>query len=115
MFQKLKRRFVSRFAPAPAADAPAGPFAVRTLRVSPDARSVADAGSVAVFHTGSGLMFKANATGARIWAALATQDPMDRLVRELARDYGIPEVQAECDVAAFLDALKNAGLVTCGD
>ena len=99
MFQKLIRRTV----PPPSSAPPP--------RISSEACAAGQGDALALFHSGTGIMFKANAMGARIWAALAQQTSMDRLAEELAQQYGIPKSQAESDIAGFLAELKAAGLL----
>ena len=80
-------------------------------RISIHACAVVQQDGLAVLHTGRGLMFKSNATGALIWEALAQQKPAGRVAEELVERYGIPAQQAEYDVARFISQLQSAGLL----
>ena len=83
------------------------------VRISGEARAVVQEESLAVFHSGRGMMFKANGAGAQIWQALAGGASIPALAKQLACRYGIPEKRAESDVLDFVAQLRAAGLLTC--
>lgn len=52
-----------------------------------------------------------NRSGSRLWAVLAAGATEDELVQLLVDSYGIERPDAERDVAQFLDALREQGLL----
>ena len=52
-----------------------------------------------------------NATGARLWQALADGTTRDALIEELVDMYGIERAQAAADVDAFVAQLSAQGLL----
>lgn len=89
----------------------AAPSLPGTVRIVDEARAVVGQESLAIFHSGRGMMFKANRAGAQIWQALASRTPLDRVADEMSHRYAIPRERAEEDIAQFVSNLRSAGLV----
>jgi Coenzyme PQQ synthesis protein D (PqqD) len=53
-----------------------------------------------------------NASGTLLWPALAEGTTQETLVEQLMESFGIDRAAAEHDVAAFVQALREQGLVT---
>jgi hypothetical protein len=56
-------------------------------------------------------MISTNETGALLWDALAEDVTEEQLVRALRAEYDVDEATAAADVGAFLDSVRNAGLI----
>jgi len=82
------------------------------VRTSPLVRaSISDDGLV-LLDVGGGLVLASNAVGARIWQLIEQGRTPQDIARQLADDYGVALDRAGGDVAAFVSALVDRGLVT---
>ncbi len=54
-------------------------------------------------------MIKLNETGVLCWQHLTKGTDKEELVKVLAAEYGLSKAQAETDVSAFLDTLREVG------
>lgn len=84
------------------------------LHLSGEARAVADANGLAVFHAGCGQMFKANVVGALIWRGIEAGRPPAALARDLVAQYGVTADRAQDDIVRFMAELRAAGLLIGG-
>lgn len=55
--------------------------------------------------------FSVNATGALLWHRLGEETAVEDLVKALVETYALDVDQARSDVATFLDALSEQGLL----
>ncbi|MBQ1947020.1 MAG: PqqD family protein [Clostridia bacterium] len=74
------------------------------------------AGSYMVIPCGEELqnfsgMITLNETGAFLWKLLTTQQTQESLVAALLEEYDVEQSLAEQDVAAFLNAMREGGLL----
>jgi len=77
------------------------------------AASIHDDGIV-ILHVPSGRMFTSNRTGARLWQSLERQLPLEAIVAEMSREYGIDRATAWEDSTHFLAELERNGLIERG-
>ena len=81
------------------------------FRRSEDVRaSFSEDGLVLLDLTG-GLVLASNVVGGRIWALLEHEPTAFDLARQLADEFGAPYDRVCSDVANFLDALRQRGLL----
>lgn len=66
---------------------------------------------IVILHTGRGILFSANKTGARIWRALEQQLQLDAIAQQLSREYQIALSTARAHTLRFLAELQRHGLV----
>jgi Coenzyme PQQ synthesis protein D (PqqD) len=69
---------------------------------------------VVLLDTAAGVLFSANETGARVWRGLQAHLPLDAIVADLGREYGIAPGVATGHVTAFVDELERQGLLATG-
>ena len=84
----------------------AGPF-----RATEEARASIDADGIAFFHLSSGIIFRANRIGARIWQGVLDNQAAESIAREISCEYHVPLERAEHDTAAFILDLEAHGLL----
>jgi len=56
-------------------------------------------------------IYSFNGTGTLIWKLLATPKSMKQLAASVAQEYEVDQLQAEDDVASFVNEMKAVGLV----
>jgi len=79
--------------------------------VNPEAaRSFHDDG-VVILHAGSGRLFTANETGARIWRGIEQQLPLETIAGEISSAYQIARTTAREHTLNFLAALEQQALI----
>jgi hypothetical protein len=66
---------------------------------------------IVLLDTAAGSLYAANETGASVWRALQAHRPIDVIIAELSREYGIPGSVAIEHVTAFLHELERQGLI----
>jgi len=76
-----------------------------------DVRSSVSKDGLVLLHIGSGLIFTANRTGARIWSEIVQGTCPDVVGRGLSREYGLPIAQTTEEVAHFVSELVSQGLL----
>jgi hypothetical protein len=62
-----------------------------------------------LFHRKLGVIYMANATGARIIQALMNTFDSEALTQDLSHKYKISKQRAACDVSMFLEMLERSG------
>jgi len=82
------------------------------FRPSSAVRASISADGLVLLDVNGGLVLASNSIGARIWQLLDEQRTAIDIARHLADEYGVSVDRAAEDVAAFLDALAERGLVT---
>jgi hypothetical protein len=85
-----------------------------SIRLNPRASASIHDDGLVVLHVPSGRIFTSNQTGARVWRCLERQLPLEAIVAEISRDYGIDRAAAREDVARFLAELERNGLTERG-
>jgi hypothetical protein len=71
-------------------------------------------GGIVILHVPSGRIYISNQTGARVWLHLQHQLPLQAIVAEISREYGIDQPTALKDTARFLAELERNGLTERG-
>ena len=67
----------------------------------------------AVFlHLHTGVLFKSNRVGARIWRGVLNHDSPATIISQISSEYGVDESQAAQDAVQFLAQLEAEGFVT---
>lgn len=56
-------------------------------------------------------MIKLNSTGEFLWKQIMAGADEEQLVKKLSEEYDVDEVTARDDVAAFVEKLKNTGIM----
>jgi Coenzyme PQQ synthesis protein D (PqqD) len=82
------------------------------LRASASVRASTSTDGLVLLDIDGGLVLASNPIGARIWQLIEQQHTAADIARQLVDDYGIPAERAARDVAAFVAALVERGLVT---
>jgi len=72
---------------------------------------VIEGDGLVVLHIGRGFLFRANATGARVWRGLAGNRPRRLIARDLSLEFGVPQEVVEKDIDEFVADLESNGLV----
>jgi hypothetical protein len=85
---------------------------VTTLRLRNDAVRWREVdGEVVAIDLDSSMYLSTNESGVLLWRCLADGTTREELVEELVRAFGIDPMQAEADVAGFLDELEARNLL----
>lgn len=71
-------------------------------------------GEIVALNLESSTYLTVNSTGRVLWADLARGATRDELVEALIKAYGIERERAKADVDAFLDMLREQGLLRQG-
>jgi hypothetical protein len=83
------------------------------LRLRPEAVAWREVdGDVIALGLESSTYFGTNASGAVLWRRLAEGTNRAELIEMLMTTFGLEEAQAQTDVDAFLDDLRNRDLLT---
>jgi hypothetical protein len=83
------------------------------LRLRPEAVAWREVdGDVIALGLESSRYFGTNASGAVLWRRLAEGTNRGELIETLMTTFGLEEAQAQTDVDAFLDDLRNRDLLT---
>jgi hypothetical protein len=69
-------------------------------------------GEVVVLDLADASYFAVNKTGAAVWPDLAAGSTRDELVAKIAGRFEVDEATASRDVDAFLDSVRERGLLT---
>src|SRR6187397_3090350 len=80
-------------------------------RVSPNGRTSSHPDGVVFLHMETGVLFKANRIGARIWEGVLNQDDAETIVSGISRDYAVPLSLVAKDTAGFLADLEAQGFL----
>src|SRR5215467_13040542 len=83
----------------------------RRITISPFARTTESKDGIVWLQLEEGLVFRANAIGARIWQGLMEKKEPDQIIDEISRDYGAEREQVSGDVAEFLGELATRRLI----
>lgn len=75
-------------------------------------RTIANADGAAILDTEEGRITTLNATGAFVWEKLQEGNPEEGIASELSRLTGEPVEETRADVAAFVHALQEQGLLS---
>ncbi len=82
-----------------------------SFTVNPEAvRSFHDDG-VVILQAGTGRLFTANETGARIWRGIEQQLPLETIATEISAAFQIARTTAREHTLNFLTALEQQGLI----
>ena len=79
--------------------------------VSPFGRTSAHPEGVVFLHLETGILFKANRVGARIWEGVLNHDSPEIIASQISREYAVPASQVEADTAGFLADLEAQGFL----
>jgi hypothetical protein len=112
MLTRVKRFIRSRLSVAVRAT-PKGKSGAR-LRISPEVEACHNEDGLVLLHTGKGIVFKANAIGARIWERVVLEYDTDACATELTRKYGVSHERVEKDIAGFIRDLRHHDLILDG-
>jgi hypothetical protein len=83
------------------------------LRLRPEAVAWRDVdGEVIALGLESSTYFGTNASGSILWRRLAEGTNRTELIETLVRTFGLEQAQAQTDVDAFLDDLRDRDLLT---
>lgn len=81
------------------------------VKVDTEAAGSIHENGIVILHIGSGRVYAANKTGARIWQGIVQEQPLEAIANELSDEYQIP-VPVACEhVGAFISALECHSLV----
>ena len=79
--------------------------------VNPEATASIHDDVIVIFHIGSGRLFTANSTGARIWRGIQQRLSLDAIVSEISEFYQIAYSTAREHIVRFLDELQRHALI----
>jgi Coenzyme PQQ synthesis protein D (PqqD) len=68
-------------------------------------------GGVVLHDPRTGRLFQLNHTAARVWQSLRASAREKDIIDDLARRHGVDPAEVLCDVQAFVDSLRRAGLL----
>src|SRR5262249_6926404 len=74
--------------------------------ISPWGRTSRHPDGVVFLHLETGILFKANQVGARIWEGVLNQDSPETIASRISREYSVPASQVAVDTAGFLADLE---------
>src|SRR5258708_31031965 len=77
-----------------------------------EVRASAHDDGLVLLHIPTGLVYRCNRTGSRIWQGLASGLDLESISREVSREYGVAEYLVETHTSRFLDELEACGFVT---
>ena len=77
-----------------------------TFRISREGKAAIDEEGIVLFHLSTGVIFRANRIGSRIWQGLAGGLTPKMIAAALSSEYGVPVERVEQDAAAFIADLK---------
>lgn len=80
--------------------------------LSPNVRSTVNEDGVVIMDVASGDVFHSNPIGGLIWSRLRANASVSEIVEDIATRFGVPYAVVEADVATYVAALKEHGLVT---
>lgn len=80
-------------------------------RVSPAGRISVNPDGAVFFHVETGVVFKANRVGARIWQAVLEGHCADAIAGEVSREFAAPLERVAQDTVRFLSELEGAGFL----
>ena len=103
-------RFFPKFARFTGSRTPTAPALSYTIS-SAGRTAIHDDGAV-FFHLDTGVLFKSNQVGARIWKGVLNHDSPATIISQISSEYGIAESQAAEDAVQFLAELEAEGFVT---
>ena len=86
----------------------------KVLAVSPDVRVSMRADGIVFLHSGTGAVFSANATGARMWEHLQRGEAPERIGDALAPEFGVAVETVARDAARFAADLESQGILVRG-
>lgn len=82
------------------------------IRPAPDLTWPPVSGEIALYDARDGRYHVLNSSAAAIWAAIATETPIEQVATDLADAHGVPVEAMRADVDAFVaDALQLGLLV----
>ncbi|MBI2220412.1 MAG: PqqD family protein [Acidobacteria bacterium] len=81
------------------------------LRPSPAVRASISTDGLVLLDASGGFVWSSNQVGARIWQLIEQRRSGAEIALQLAGDYGIAHERARGDVAAFVAALVERGLL----
>ena len=91
----------------------------RTPGIPAPSYTISSAGRTAIhedgavfFHLDTGVLFKSNQVGARIWKGVLNHDSPGTIISQISSEYGVAESQAAEDAVQFLAELEAEGFVT---
>ena len=82
-----------------------------SFTVNPEAAVSFHDDGVVILHTGTGSLFTANHTGARIWRGVTQQLPLEAIAREISDEYQVAPGIAHEHTICFLAALERQALI----
>jgi hypothetical protein len=77
-----------------------------------EVRASAHDDGLVLLHIPTGLVYRCNRTGSRIWQGLASGLDLNSISREMSRDYGVAEAVVQTHTTLFVDELEQRGFVT---
>ena len=86
-------------------------IATHRFRLSPSVRASICADGLVILDVDAGVVFAANAVGARIWQLVEQARTAEEIEQLLVSEYGIAPDRARKDTAAFLADLVARGVV----
>jgi hypothetical protein len=84
----------------------------RRLRPTLTAKASTSADGLVLLDVNGGLVLASNLVGARIWQLIEQRNTAAEIARQLVIEYGVSDHRANGDVAAFIAALADRGLVS---
>jgi len=81
------------------------------FRILPVGRASIHPDGAVFLNVGSGVIFKSNRVGSRIWQGLQNRETPAEMAAQISREYGVPEEQAAEDTAHFLAQLETEGFL----
>jgi coenzyme PQQ synthesis protein D (PqqD) len=82
------------------------------LHPSPTVRAAVSADGLVLLDIRGGVLLASNLVGARIWRLVEQRQTVGDITSQLTADYGVHAADVQRDVAAFVAALADRGLVT---
>jgi hypothetical protein len=82
------------------------------LHPSPSVRASVSADGLVLLDISGGVLLASNLVGARIWRLVEQRQTVAEITSRLTADYDVHAADVQRDVAAFVAALAERGLVT---
>ena len=82
-----------------------------SLTILPAGRASLNPDGVVFLNVASGVVFKSNRVGSRIWEGVQKQQNPAAIAAQISREYCIPNEQASEDTATFLAQLEAEGFL----
>ena len=81
------------------------------LPANAEIRAAIQPEGLVLLHIRKGMFYRANHVGARIWEKLSTGASLDKVIDQIADEFGVPVMGVAPDVFEFVESLVNQGFL----